>query len=64
MELAKAAENDKKPVPISGRVVDQDGKPLKDATLFVLHSHPYDRVTEGAPIESVGYGRCGWSLSL
>ncbi len=51
MKPFKAVENDEKLVPISGTVVDQDGKPLSGAKLFVNHSHVYDRVTEGPPIE-------------
>jgi hypothetical protein len=53
MELAKSAENDTKPVTIAGSVVDDDGKPLKGATLFVHHSHLYDRIVEGPSIESL-----------
>ena len=41
-EFTKTAEADRKPVPIAGRVLDPDGKPLPSAKIYVRHNHWFD----------------------
>ena len=49
----RAPGEDAKPVPIAGRVVDPDGKPLPAATIYVRHSHWYDWGQEARAVERV-----------
>ena len=41
-------------VPIAGRVVGPDGKPVSGAVIYVRHSHHSDPVQEGREVERVG----------
>ena len=53
LELAKTPKEDRKPVPISGRVLDPDGKPLPGATIYVQHNPMRNVIDEILPIEPV-----------
>ena len=50
-EFTKTAEVDRKPVSISGRVLDPDGKPLPAARIYVRNNHWFDRGEESRAIE-------------
>ena len=53
MELARTTEEDRKPVPIAGRVLDPDGKPLPGATIYVQHNRLQNVIDEILPKEPV-----------
>jgi len=61
MEPTSSLEEDRKPVPIAGRVLDPVGKPLPGATIYVQHNRRYNVIDEVTPIEPVttaGAGDC------
>jgi RNA polymerase sigma factor (sigma-70 family) len=50
-EFTKTADEEKKRVPIAGRVLDADGKPLPAAQIYVRNSHWFDHGEESRAVE-------------
>ena len=53
-DYMKIAEEERKPVPIAGRVLDPDGKPLPAAKIYVRNSHWFDPGEESRAVEQPG----------
>ena len=50
-EFVETTGEDRKPVSIAGRVLDPEGQPLPAATIYVRHSHWFDRGEESRAVE-------------